>query len=91
MEIKYIEDTKQRVRVELVGEDHTLANAIRKELWENQHIKISGYQVEHPLVSSPVLVIETDGREDPKKALTKALDGLRKKNKMLLDSIKSLK
>lgn len=91
MEIKYTEDTKDRIKVELVGEDHTLANAVRKELWENPHIKISGYQIEHPLVSSPVLVIETDQKEDPKKSLIKALEGLRKKNKILLDSIKQLK
>lgn len=91
MEIKYIEDSKERITVELIGEDHTLANAIRKELWDNPHIKISGYRVEHPLVSSPVLVIETDGREDPKKALSKALDGLKKKNKALLDLVKTLK
>ncbi len=91
MEIKYTGETKDRIKVELIGEDHTVANAIRKELWENPHVKISGYQIENPLVSNPVLVIETEGKEDPKKALFKALEGLRKKNKMLLDSLKQLK
>lgn len=91
MEIKYSEETKDRIKVELIGEDHTVANAIRKELWENPNVKVSGYKVENPLVSNPILVIETEGKEEPKKALLKSLEGLRKKNKSLLDSIKSLK
>jgi len=91
MEIKYIQETDNRIKVELIGEDHTVANAIRKELWENSHVKISGYQIENPLVSNPVLIIETESKEDPKKALLKALEGLRKKNKILIDSLKSIK
>ena len=90
MEIKVIEQAKDKLKIEIVGEDHTLSNAIRKELWENTHIRIAGYNIEHNLVSNPLLVIETDGSENPKKALLTAIDNIRKRNKELLTEFNKL-
>ncbi|MEK6974478.1 MAG: DNA-directed RNA polymerase subunit L [Nanoarchaeota archaeon] len=84
MELKVLEQTKERLKIELIGEDNTLSNALRKELWLDPHIKIAGYNIEHSLVSNPILVIETDGSENPKKALLSAIENIRKRNKDLL-------
>ncbi|MBU0930289.1 MAG: DNA-directed RNA polymerase subunit L [Nanoarchaeota archaeon] len=78
MEIKVLEQEKNKLKIEITGETHTLCNAIRNELWNNKSVEIAGYQLEHPMVSSPVLMIETE-KEDPKKALLNAASSLKKK------------
>jgi DNA-directed RNA polymerase subunit L len=80
MELKILEESKGTLKVEILGEDHTLANSIRKELWSDSHVQIAGYDIEHPLVGSPVLIVETDGKEEPKKALIAAAERLKKRN-----------
>lgn len=88
MELKILEESKGTLKVEILGEDHTLANSLRKELWSDSHVKIAGYEIEHPLVGSPVLIVETDGKEDPKKALAAAAERLKKRNSELLTKFK---
>lgn len=84
MEIRVLEQTKERLKIEIIGEDHTLCNAIRKELWEDSHVKIAGYNFEPSLVTNPIMIIETDSSENPKKALLTAIENIKKRNKDLL-------
>jgi DNA-directed RNA polymerase subunit L len=90
MEIKVIAMDKNSMKVELIGEDNTFANALRKELWENKSVQITGYNIEHPLVTNPILVINTDGKEDPKKVLLKTAESLKDKNNELIAKLKKL-
>ena len=90
MEVKILESDKNSIKIELIGEDHTFANALRKELWNNSNVKLAGYNVEHPLVSNPILVVDGDGKQDPKKMLLKAAEDLRKKNLTLIETLKKL-
>jgi len=80
MEVKVIEDTKNRLKVELTGKTHTLCNLISKELWNDKDVIVSGYTLEHPTVSSAVLTVETE-KGDAKKALVDALNRIEKINK----------
>ncbi len=89
MEIKILESSKNLMKVELFGEDHTLVNIIRKELWNDSHVKVSGYDMGHPQTSNPVIIVETDGKEDPKKALLSAIERIQKLDKDLLAQLKS--
>ena len=91
MEVKILEDKNNRLLLELVGETHTFGNAIRHVLWEDDHVKMSGYKVEHPLVSNPVLFIETDGKGSPRKALKHAINLASKKIEALESEFKKLK
>jgi len=88
MEVKILKSDKNSISVELIGEDHTFANALRKELWNNSDVKLAGYNIEHPLISNPVLVVDGDGKQDPKKMLLKAAEELRKKNLALIEKLK---
>ncbi len=90
MEVKILESDKNSIKIELIGEDHTFANALRKELWNNSNVKLAGYNVEHPVVSNPILVADGDGKQDPKKMLLKAAEDLRKKNLTLIETLKKL-
>jgi len=91
MEINIIEETKDRLKFEIVGEDHTLCNLLRDELWKDKHLEVAGYNVDHPLVSQPIMIVETDGSETPKKALLEAVERIKQKNKEVIGEFKSLK
>ena len=84
MEIKILEEKKNRMIIELDGESHSFCNALKKELWNDKSVKSAGYNIEHPLVGIPKIVVETDGK-DPKKALIDAAGRLKKQ----FDSMKS--
>lgn len=87
MELKIIENEKKKIILEIVGEDHTLCNALRKELWNDKSVKIAGYNISHPLTASPRIVVETDGKTSPSKALLDAAARLKKDNANLLKEI----
>ena len=92
MRLNILEDKKSRFVFEIHGEGHTLCNAIRDELWNDKTVKVSAYNIEHPLVGIPVFIIETDSKGEPKKSLKNAIRRLKKKNADLRKQIeKALK
>ena len=80
MEIKILDDKKNKLIVEVKGADHTLCNALKSELWNDKHVKIATYSIRHPQTSVPQIVVETDGEESPKNALINAVERLHKVN-----------
>ena len=78
MEIKILDDKKNKLIFEVKGADHTLCNALKTELWNDKHIKIATYSIRHPQISMPQMVVETDGEESPKSALLSAVERLHK-------------
>lgn len=90
MEIKVVEQTKSKLKVELVGKTHTLANALTKELWNDKNVTVAGYNLPHPQVTNVALIVETS-KGDPKKALSGAISRLKKDNKALNLSLKKIK
>jgi DNA-directed RNA polymerase subunit L len=78
MEIKVLENKKNRVVFEIVGEDHSFCNVLKKELLNDEHVKIATYAIEHPLISQPKMIVETDG-EEVSKALKEAAKRVGKK------------
>ena len=80
MEIKILDNKKNRLMIEIKGADHTICNALKAELWNDKHVKIATYSIRHPLISMPQVIVETDGDESPKNALINAVDRLHKTN-----------
>ena len=74
MEIKALEESNKAIVFEIKGEGHTLCNALKKELWENKHVKVATYVVKHPLIGIPEMTVETDGEVKPRKALMDAAE-----------------
>ncbi len=91
MEINILEDKKKRLVFELKGEKHTLCNALREELWNDKSVKVSAYNISHPIIGIPKFIVETDGKTSPKKAVKNALARLKKKNDDLAKEVKKLK
>lgn len=77
MELNVIEESKNRLVVEIKGEDATLCNLIRKELWNDDSVKAAAYSVKHPSIGIPILVVETSGKS-PREALLDAVKRLKK-------------
>ena len=90
MEINILEEADNKIKVEIKGEDHTFCNALRDELCNNKEVEVAGYNIEHPLVSSPVMIVETK-KENPRKSLVKAAENLRKEFQEIQDKFKKLK
>jgi DNA-directed RNA polymerase subunit L len=90
MEIKILEESKNKLKFELKDESHTFCNILRKELWNDSSIKLAGYNIPHSLTGNPIFIIETTNTS-PKKALLSAISRLQKKNKDFKEKIKKLK
>lgn len=90
MELNILEDKKKRLVFELKGEGHTLCNALREELWNDKSVKVSAYNISHPLLKIPRFIIETNGKV-PKKSLKDAISRLKKRNSEFKTQIKLLK
>lgn len=90
MEIKIVEKSKKKLIFELIGADHTFSNALKKEMWNDKSIKVSAYNIEHPLIGIPQFIVEADDK-DPEKVLLDAVKRLQKKNEQFLEGAKKIK
>ena len=91
MEINVLENKKNKLVFELSGAGHTFCNALKEELRSNDSVSLTTYNISHPLVGRPKFFVETKGNEAPKKALEKAITGLKTKNTQFLKEYKSMK
>jgi DNA-directed RNA polymerase subunit L len=74
--LKVIKIDEKTLEFELVGEDHTIANLIAKYAVRKPHVKYAAYNIPHPLISNPVIVITTDGKRSPVDVLREVLNDI---------------
>jgi len=70
MELKVLEKTKNRLKIEVRGESHTLLNLLRRNSWDAKADQAS-YMIEHPMLSQPKIIIKAS---NPKGVLSRATD-----------------
>ena len=80
MQLNVLEDKKGRLIFEINGMGHTFLNLLKTELWNDSHIKVATYAIKHSEASNPKFILETDGDESPKSALTSAVTRLKKQS-----------
>ena len=78
MNVRILEDKTNRLMFEIEGATHTLSNALKRQLFENDDVKIAGYHVSHPLVGKPRFLVETKRGSEPRKAVLEAVRNLKK-------------
>ena len=78
MNINIVEEKKNKLVFEVDGIGHTFINLLKNEMWNDEHVKIATYTIRHPTVSKPKIIVETDGDESPKAAITSAVTRLKK-------------
>ena len=89
MEIDVIESSKNKLVFELKGEGHALCSTLKKELWKDKNVSVSGYFTEHPQVGIPRMSVETKkGEKTPQKAIQEACKRLKKQNELFLEKFK---
>ena len=87
MEIICVEKEKNKLVVDIIGGGHTICNIIKDELKDNPDVKIASYKIDHPLVGKPRMLIETNTKTTPEKALAAAIKSAKKKTDTLKKSI----
>lgn len=70
VEIKVLEKTDESVKIEVVGETHTLLNLLREKSWKAGASQAS-YMIEHPYLSDPKIMVRA---KNPKKVLSDAAE-----------------
>lgn len=80
MKIEKIKDLKNKLIFNLEGQGHTFCNLLKDELNETKGVVSAGYNISHPLIGIPKMIIDTDDSITPKDALDKALKNLKKKS-----------
>jgi DNA-directed RNA polymerase subunit L len=68
MELKVIEKKPDKIRMEVIGESHTLLNVLTEYAWEAKASQAS-YVIDHPYLSNPELMVKA---KNPKKVLSDA-------------------
>jgi DNA-directed RNA polymerase subunit L len=85
VEVKVLSKSKNELRLEIVGEDHTFCNLLQNVLLEDKNIEIAGYDQPHPLIRTSVVYLRTKREASPEKALLTALAGIQGLNKEFND------
>ena len=81
MKVKVITKTPNELRIEVEGAGHTICNLLQKKLLEEENVDLAGYDIPHPLASSPVIYVRTKGKTKPEQILKNALEKTREMNK----------
>jgi DNA-directed RNA polymerase subunit L len=81
MEVKVLSKSKNELRLEIVGDDHTFCNLLQNVLLEDKNVEIAGYDQPHPLIRSSVVFLRTKREASPEKTLLNALAGIQELNK----------
>jgi DNA-directed RNA polymerase subunit L len=68
MELRIMEKRKDKLKVEVVGESHTLLNLMRENAWKEKAEQAS-YMIEHPYLSQPKIIVRA---KNPKSVLVNA-------------------
>lgn len=63
MEPKIIEQSRYELKIEIGGEGHSFPNLLRKTLLEEPSVEFAGYNIDHPLLASPVFTLRTSRRQ----------------------------
>ena len=76
MQLNVLESEAKRAVVELKGADHTVLLLVRDQLEKDSDVKLVTFAVDHPLVGTPKLIVETT-RKKPQTAILDAIAALR--------------
>lgn len=76
MEVELLEKEGTKMKIKIIGEGHTFCNVLRKKLHEDERVETAAYNIEHPLLSEPVMHVKVAKRRSPKRALIRAAENL---------------
>jgi DNA-directed RNA polymerase subunit L len=81
VEVKVLSKSKNELRFEVVGEDHTFCNLLQNVLLQDKNVELAGYDQPHPLIRSSIVYLRTKREASPEKTLLNALSSIQELNK----------
>ena len=81
MQVKVLQRTKNELKIEIIGEDHTFCNLLQNVLLQDKNVEIAGYDQPHPLIRSSIVHLKTKRDVSPERAMILALTSIRDLNK----------
>jgi DNA-directed RNA polymerase subunit L len=89
-DIEILKSTKLELELMIPGESHTICNALRKILMEDEDVDYAVYGIDHPLIGEPKITIKVKRTKNPKKALLKASNKLKEQSEELKKLVESI-
>ena len=80
MKVKVLKKSENELKIEIEGSSHGLCNLLAKRLLADKKVDFAGYDVPHPLASSPVIYLRMKGANKPEEALLEATKKVREEN-----------
>jgi DNA-directed RNA polymerase subunit L len=80
MKVKVLKKAGNELKIEIEGSSHGLCNLIQKKLLEDKKVEFAGYDVPHPLASSPIIYIRMKGKTKPEDAILAAVEKVKVTN-----------
>ena len=81
MEVKVLSKSKNELRIEIVGEDHTFCNLLQNILLQDKNVELAGYDQPHPLIRTSIVYLRTKREASPEKTILNALSSIQDLNK----------
>lgn len=72
MELQILKDEQNVLEFKLHGENHTFCNYLKSRISKIKGVKVSAYNINHPLVGVPQFYVQTEGIA-PRDAIKQAL------------------
>ena len=80
MKINVQKKSDNELKIEIEGATHGICNLMAKRLLEDKTVEFAGYDVPHPLASSPIICVRMKGDAKPEDALLKAVEKIKQTN-----------
>ena len=88
LKVKVLKKEANELKIEIGGADHGICNLLQKKLLEDTKVDLAGYDVPHPLASSPIIYVRMKGNTKPEDALITAAEKAREANNAFSKELK---
>ena len=88
MKVNVLEKSKNEIKIEIIGENHSFCNAIHSVLLNDNTVDFAGYNIAHPLIANPTLYVRTKGKRTPEKAIIEASKTLGREAEEITEAFK---
>jgi DNA-directed RNA polymerase subunit L len=72
MKINILNKNEHELKIEIIGADYGICNLLQKKILLDEDVDLAGYDVPHPLASSPVIYVRMKGKAKPQNTLLTA-------------------
>jgi DNA-directed RNA polymerase subunit L len=72
MKINILKKSGNELKIEIQGADHGICNLLQKKILQDDNVDLAGYDIPHPLASSPIIYIRMKGDLNPEDTLLAA-------------------